>query len=169
MTRPNSTCTPVPPAKAKTSRLGGTPKLARDSRKRSASSVPNISPAELLELGATQTKEHLHSKNTTGKYNGYIKRGRDMLVSICDGRDQGGAGDPDPLAELLLEDEDDMLMDDEPSLNDPELCNAFSGRPSEYTPLAIALILTWECIHQSKGLSTAQGIHAAWIKEYDQL
>lgn len=89
------------------------------------------------------------------------------MQSIFEVRDKGKAGDP--VAELLLDDDEEYLDEDEISLNDPEFRKAFDGRPSKYTPHAIAMILTWECFHQEKGVGTASGIHAAWIKEYDQL
>lgn len=131
------------------------------------SNTEPISAEELLALGTKRTQEHLLAKNTTGKYEGYIKRGKSLLASIFEVRDQRRTNDP--AAELLLEDDEDFMDEDEIHLSDPEFRKAFEGRPSKFTPHAIAMILTWECFHQEKGVGTASGIHAAWIKEYDQM
>jgi hypothetical protein len=48
---------------------------------------PNLS--KLTKLAATKTKQFLHSENTTGKYDGYVKRGKEFLASFVE--DEGNA------------------------------------------------------------------------------
>ncbi|KAH6905934.1 hypothetical protein BKA70DRAFT_1107246 [Coprinopsis sp. MPI-PUGE-AT-0042] len=52
---------------------------------------------------------------------------------------------------------------------DPEFHDAFDGSPKAYTPLAISLYLWWKCIHGSCGIGTADQIHAAFLKHYNDL
>lgn len=58
---------------------------------------------------------------------------------------------------------------DEALLNNDELCGALDGPPVESTPQAIAMFLAFKCFEQDNGKSTADGIHAAFIAEYDYM
>lgn len=90
-------------------------------------------------------------------------------MSVFEERDSESKATKPGSQGLSGEGEDEFIDDDEALLNDPEFRNAFNGHPSKHTPNAIVMFLTWKCFHQGNGISTAQGIHAAFIAEYDQL
>lgn len=143
---------------------------SRAARKKSATASVDVDVSVLQDLAANGTKEHLHSKKTTGGYDRYLKAAREFVESMFQERDSemDGPGGFDPLS--MLDDEDvDKDLDDEVDLSDPEFRNAFDGPPTKYTPHAIRLFLTWKCFHQEKGIQTAQGAHAAFVAEYDAL
>lgn len=152
-----STTTKLAPAKPK-----------RNAKKSAAAGV-DVDINSLQELASNGTKEHLHSKRTTGAYGGYLKAAREFVESMfCERNEANATGGFDPMA--MLDDEDiDHDLDDEVDLSDPEFRNAFNGPPTKFTPHAIRLFLTWKCFHQEKGIQTAKGIHAAFVAEYDAL
>ena len=62
-------------------------------------------------------------------------------------------------------------LNDEVNLGNQDFHKAFDGPPTKYTlhTMTIRLFLTWKCFHQERGIQTAQGIHPAFIAEYDAL
>lgn len=122
----------------------------------------------LQTLAAAKTKKYLKSGNTTEAYQGYIKRGKEFLASFFNeeheaegiwkaGLEQGLSGDGE------------SEIDGKTMLDDEEFRDAFEGCPSNSTPQAIAMFLAFKCFEQGNGKSTADGIHAAFITEYDQM
>lgn len=119
---------------------------------------PTSSVDTLTKLAIDGTKQYLHARKTTEAYDGYVKRGKEFLLSLL-------AGEQSAPGEGLL----DELEDDENILRDPELSKAFDGSPNKSTPQAIAMFLAWKCFEQNKGIVTAEGVHAAFVAEYDQM
>ena len=56
---------------------------------------------------------------------------------------------------------------DENTMEDPDFCHAFEGRPMKCTPQTIAMFLAWKCFAEDNGEATADGIHAAFLAEYN--
>ena len=57
----------------------------------------------------------------------------------------------------------------EEMMRDPEFARALDGPPSKYTPQVIALFLAYHCFNIGDGKSTADGIHATFVYEYDHM
>ena len=120
------------------------------------STSPSGSPITPHSLQAleTQTKEdNLLSKNTTKAYTGYVLAGRHWLEELCSkssteiphGWPLAGTPEEDPKASL-----------------DPDFAHAFDPTPNSHSPQALALYLTFKCVQEKRGRSTAEGIHAAF-------
>lgn len=129
---------------------------------------PASSLQQLKSLTAEKTDQHIKSGKTRGAYNGYITRAKTWLGAFFleegeaerrwkegSGKGLSGDGEGDINNVTLLEDE--------------EFRDAFNGVPSKSTPQAISMFLTFKCFEENKGRSTAEGIHAAFIAEYDKM
>jgi hypothetical protein len=121
----------------------------------------------LQKLAAAKKKQYLHSDNTTGKYNGYVARGKEWLASFSEAEQEAESKWKAGLRHgIFAEGEDEINKN---TMGDPNFCNAFDGPPVECTPQAITMFLAWKCFAQDNGQSTADGIHAAFLAEYNEM
>ncbi|KZP03242.1 hypothetical protein FIBSPDRAFT_1019175 [Athelia psychrophila] len=129
---------------------------------------PASSLQQLKNLTAEKMDQHIKSGKTRNAYNRYITRAKSWLGVFFleegeaerkwkegSGKGLSGDGEGDIDNTTLLEDE--------------EFRDAFDGVPSKSTPQAISMFLTFKCFEENKGRSTAEGIHAAFITEYDKI
>jgi hypothetical protein len=130
---------------------------------------PKPSLSKLTKLAASKTKQFLHSENTTGKYDGYVKRGKEFLASFVEDEGNTEARRKASHVQGLSADGEEEIEGDNMLQSDPEFCHALDGCPVKSTPQAIAMFLAWKCFEQDNGKSTADGIHAAFVAEYDQM
>lgn len=136
--------------------------------RKAAGPKPNLS--KLKELTASNTKQYLHSNNTTEKYDGYVKRGKEFLASFVASEDNAEVSWKAQHTQGLSGDGKDEIRVDETILqSDPKFHHAFDGAPIKATPQALTMFLAWKCFEQDNGKSTADGIHAAFIAYYDQM
>ncbi|KZP05164.1 hypothetical protein FIBSPDRAFT_766273 [Athelia psychrophila] len=137
-------------------------------KKSNTADRPTSSLQQLKNLTAEKTDQHIKSGKTRNAYNGYITRAKSWLGAFFleegeaerkwkegSGKGLSGDGEGDIDNTTLLEDE--------------EFRDAFDGVPSKSTPQAISMFLTFKCFEENKGRSTAEGIHAAFITEYDKM
>jgi hypothetical protein len=150
-----------------------TSKKSTETRAKRGASKTSIGPqsslSTLKKLAHTKKKQYLHSENTTEKYDGYVKRGKEFLQSFFEEESEAEANWKAAADKELSGDGEEEIDEDENLLRDPEFRNAFNGPPVKSTPQAIAMFLAWKCFEQNNGKSTADGIHAAFIAEYDQM
>ena len=67
------------------------------------------------------------------------------------------------------EDNMDIGEGDSDVTMDPEFPTAFTGRPVKCTPVVIAMFMAYKCFTEDLGISTANAIHAAFIRYYDMM
>jgi len=127
---------------------------------------PSSSLATLRKLASDKKRQYLHSNNTTEKYDGYVARGKEWLASFSEEQEAESKWKSASLQGLSSEGEDEIA---ENKMEDPEFSHAFDGPPGKCTPQAIAMFLAWKCFSQDNGQSTADGIHAAFLAEYNEM
>ena len=128
---------------------------------------PSSSLATLRKLASDKKRQYLHSNNTTEKYNGYVARGKEWLASFSEEEQEAESKwKSASLQGLSSEGEDEIA---ENKMEDPEFSHAFDGPPGKCTPQAITMFLAWKCFSQDNGQSTADGIHAAFLAEYNEM
>jgi hypothetical protein len=140
-------------------------RLKRSTSKKSAG--PSASLSTLRKLATTKKKQYLHSDNTTGKYDGYIARAKEWLAAFSkEEHEAESKWKAAPGQGLSAEGEEEFEGSE---MEDPEFCHAFEGPPVQGTPQAIAMFLAWKCFSQDNGQGTADGIHAAFLAEYNAM
>ena len=120
--------------------------------------------ATLWKLATIKKKQYLHSDNTTEKYNGYVTWGKEWLASFSMEEQEAESKWKATPGGLSAEGENEI---DENTMEDPDFCHAFEGCPMKCTPQAIAMFLAWKCFVEDNGEATADGIHAAFLAEYN--
>jgi hypothetical protein len=116
--------------------------------------APAGTPSSLTELRTIKDaskKAHMYSQKTDTTYSGHLKRGRTFLAQLVrdDGLGHDNLLEPDTDAELLSK--------------------AFDNPPNQYSAVALELFLVQRCLKENLGESTAFGIHAAFIRYWDQM
>jgi hypothetical protein len=106
---------------------------------------------ELQNIKKTNHDEHGKPKATKSNYEGYIKRGKEFLALLVEGRRAQGDSSMDGLDTNVLE----KAFDD--------------NQPNEYSATALELYLTEKCFNEGHGKSTANGIHSAWADHWDNM
>jgi hypothetical protein len=116
-------------------------------------------PAAALEHLQINSKaarsQYGNAEKTTKAYAGYFVRGSEFLAEIVGERRKKEAEDaewvcPQGIATDLLE-------------------KAFDNPPNKYSAVALELFITQKCIVENLGKSTAQGIHGAFAKHWDNM
>ncbi|KAF8956169.1 hypothetical protein BDZ97DRAFT_1708433 [Flammula alnicola] len=132
--------------------------------KSSTACQPSKSYAEARKGVSETIRQHGKSQNTTGNYEGYVRRGKEFLAMFAnEGEAANGDiddGDGDRGAES---------PDDADNGMDPCFREAFDGPPIKCTPIAIAMFMGYKCIDENLGKSTASGIQAAFLEYYSKL
>lgn len=105
----------------------------------------------LLQIKATNEEQYGQPERTQKAYRGYIKNGKTFLTELIAKRQQ-----------------DDKSEEDRQETDG--LGEAFNAnRPNKYSAIALELFLTQKCLHEGRGTSTANGIHAAWTSYWDKM
>ena len=109
-------------------------------------------------------RDYKYSQGTRKKYDGFVVRMRVWASSFGPVDDsEGSVVDTLPEMEGLPESERHPLG------MDPEFREAFTGRPKECSPEALALYITLKCLHGDCGLSTADGAYSAMKLYWNEL
>jgi hypothetical protein len=146
------------------------PTCASQASSNKSTTQPKPYLPKLKELAAKKTKQYLHSKNTTEAYDGYVKRGKEFLASFVETEGNAKASWKARPSQGLSGDGEDEIKEDNTLLcSNPNFHRAFDGRPIESTPQAITMFLAWKCFKHENGKATADGIHTAFLTEYNQL
>lgn len=147
-------------------------KKSKAAQKKSSSEAPAAPPslAKLQVLGKQKTSEYLHAHNTNVKYQQQAANAQKWLAgffaqeeeaekggSLTSGAVQPGHGESSSESESL------------PLFRDPEFRTALTGPPVKCTPTAVAMYLVYKCFEQDLKNATAVQIHAALIRQYDQM
>lgn len=114
-----------------------------------------MSAPELEQLEVQAKDENLLSGNTVRAYIGYINAGRRWLSSLC-AREAVQVPSGSPFLPGATDSEDLNL------LPNSEFSHAFDNIPNQHSPAALALFLSFKCLEENRGRSTAEGIHAAF-------
>lgn len=158
-------------ASKKSSKANGDhPSSARKRSTSKKSMGPASSLLSLQRLAKEQTKQYTKANRTTENYDAYVRRGKQWLAGLlmdekgAEEQWKSGAGEG-----LSGEGEDDEIDPNKNLMADPEFRNAFDGLPGKCTPQAIAMFLAYKCFEENNKKSTADGIHTAFISEYDHM
>lgn len=158
---PKANKSPAVPAEVKKPRKRTTSKKAKG---------PSTSLDSLIKINAAGKTQHLKAARTREAYKGYLRRAKEFLATLveteCNAETEGNS---EPIGELSGEGEQDEVDKTEEMMRDPEFARALDGAPSKYTPQVIALFLAYHCFDVGDGKSTADGIHAAFVYEYDHM
>jgi hypothetical protein len=136
-----------------------TPTTAMVARRSTAASTSKRSPIKAaptisqLEAGKKAGKKrYRNAKKTDEAYLGYIKRGKEFLVKLVKGLgDHGEDGKPVSKTKLM------------------RYTEAFENPPNEFSAEMLEHWLVQKCFNEDLGKSTADGIHAAFIRYWDNM
>ncbi|EPQ55680.1 hypothetical protein GLOTRDRAFT_128893 [Gloeophyllum trabeum ATCC 11539] len=147
---------------------------AKAAGKKAKSNLPSTPAtlAKLQVLGKEKTDEYLHARNTTIKYQQQANNAQKWLASFF--AEEKAAEREGLVAGLVQPGKGESLAGLEKTesaslFRDPEFQRALDGPPGQYTPTAISMYLVYKCFEQDLKNSTAVQIHAALIREYDQM
>lgn len=118
---------------------------------------------------ASKANIHKHSsaENTNAAYAGYIKRARQWIARFTPS-DKPAASSSQP--EPVNDDDCPSYIDDVNPTMDPDFPKAFDeSGPNQWTPLAIAMHMSFKCFDENKGKSTGESIRAACKQYYTTL
>jgi hypothetical protein len=108
------------------------------------------------EIQAIRDKDkanHMHAKKTKSKYRGYIRQGRKFLADMI--TEMTSSGDKDQ-------------FDDEIDLE--QFAKAFTEPgPNKYSVQALEAFLVQKCLKEGCGVSTRDGIHAAFKRHWEDM
>jgi hypothetical protein len=125
--------------------------------------------ASLQHLAKKKNEQYLYSENTTNSYEGQVKRAKEFLATFFEaerGAEAEWKGGDSPKMWGVGE---EAIAASKDLSDDPELPRAFNDPPVKCTPLAITMFLAYKCFEEDRGLSTADSIHAAFIRYYNQI
>jgi hypothetical protein len=110
----------------------------------------------LREICAAEKGAHLKAKKTIEAYKGHTKRGFEFLATLAGSlRQTPGKAQP--------------LWREHGSFDVDEFERAFVGPPNRYSATALESFLVEKCLNQGLGISTADGIHAAFKQLWDEM
>ena len=130
-------------------------------------------------MATNAKKKHGKAESTTNGYDGHVRRGMEWLATFAqeeqecvEERWQAEEGEKLSVDEDDEEDKEDNMdigEGDSDVTMDPEFPTAFTGPPVKCTPVAIAMFMAYKCFMEDLGISTANAIHAAFIRYYDTM
>lgn len=118
---------------------------------------------------ASKANIHKHSsaENTNTAYAGYIKRGREWIARFIPSDKPTSPSQPEPVNNS---NDCPSYVDDVNPTMDPDFPKAFDeSGPNRWTPLAIAMHMSFKCFDENKGKSTGESIRAAFKQYYTAL
>ena len=156
---------------------------SRNQSKPSKKSTKKVSPkqtyASIQKTATNAKKKHGKAESTTNGYDGHVRRGMEWLATFAQEEQerveeqwQAEEGEKLSVDEDDEEDKEDITDIGEGGSDvtmDPEFPTAFTGPPVECTPVAIAMFMAYKCFTEDLGISTANAIHAAFIRHYDMM
>ena len=128
---------------------------SRTTKKKKAAR-PAASFELLQEICTAEKGVHLKAKKTMEAYKGHTKRGFEFLAILTSSlRQTPGKSQP--------------LWRAHGSFDIDEFERAFHGLPNRYSVTALESFLVEKCLNQGLGVSTADGIHAAFKRLWDEM
>jgi hypothetical protein len=115
--------------------------------------LPSLSDLEAAKEAGK--KKYRNAQKTDSTYLGYIKRGKEFLEKIVDALRQTG-----PKGEERVEDWEVRIK---------RCAEAFENPPNEYSVGMLEHWMVQKCFNEDLGRSTAEGIHAAFIRHWDSM
>ena len=115
-----------------------------------------MSLAELQRAKEAAIKEHRGSKKTQSDYARYVQRGKDFLEALVAEKRKNQDSNEGLTSEVTWIDPDEL-----------ELC--FSNPPNKLSAMALENFLVQKCLTEDLGVNTASGIHAAFIRYWDDM
>jgi hypothetical protein len=114
-----------------------------------------VNLAELQRAKEAAIKQHRGSKKTQCDYARYVRRGKDFLEAL--------------VAEKRKNQDNEGLMSEATWINPDELEKCFSNPPNKLSAMALENFLVQKCLTEDLGVNTASGIHAAFIRYWDDM
>jgi hypothetical protein len=105
---------------------------------------------DLHALRNQKVDQHITREKTDTNYNSYIKRGKQFLKDLVTDRHEQGVTSAQGVPTKELE-------------------QAFTGLPSKWSYYALNLFITQKCFAENCQQSTADGIHAAFCRYWDEM
>lgn len=122
--------------------------------------VQMLSITELDHMKQESKKQHGSSVKTVANYQGYVTRGKQWLEDIVKGSQNQNIFDC-PRGTPESGDKGKWKW------TKYDLVHAFDPEPTRASPWALASFLTFKCFQENRGASTADGVHAAFKKYWD--
>ena len=130
---------------------------------------PASSLDSLVKINTAGKSQHLRATQTREAYDTYMGRAREFLSTLEETEHNAKAENRSKRNDELSGEGEEEIDDMEEMMRDPEFAKALEGPPSKYTPQVITLFLAYHCFEIGNKKSTAEGIHAAFVHEYDHL
>ncbi|KAK7057802.1 hypothetical protein R3P38DRAFT_3546631 [Favolaschia claudopus] len=124
-------------------------------RKKKDSEKQSVTGQTLAQNTRDARAKYTNAENTTKAYGGYLARGDEFLAAVVEERRQRREKDPDWVCEQGID--TDLLA------------KAFSKPPNQHSAIALEMFITQKCLVEGLGKSTADGIHGAYAKYWDNM
>jgi hypothetical protein len=121
------------------------------SKRKKPTAVPSL--PELEKVRDAGKKRYKNAKRTDDAYVGYIKRGKEFLKKVVEGRRRAESDEP------ALE----------WGIKTDKIAVAFEDPPNEYSAMMLEHWIVQKCFSDGLGQSTADGIHAAFVRYWDNM
>jgi hypothetical protein len=118
---------------------------------KSKAAVPSL--AELKRVKELGKKKYKNAQWTDSAYEGYKKHGKDFLAKVVEGRRKAESEEP---ALEWRKETDKMAL-------------AFENPPNKYSAMMLEHWIVHKCFNKGLGQSTVDGIHAAFIRYWDNM
>jgi hypothetical protein len=124
----------------------------RIKRGKQLQAAPNLD--DLNKTRDAGKKKHMFAEGTDGNYSGHLDRGFRFLASLIEEK------------KTSAESSEEGFFDQD--INIDEMAKAFNLVPNKYSAPMLELFLVQKCMTENCTQSTAHGIHAAFIRFWDQ-
>ncbi|KAJ7202670.1 hypothetical protein C8J57DRAFT_1622701 [Mycena rebaudengoi] len=117
--------------------------------------IATAATAQLRQQKDDMREEFSNAKTTKAAYSGYLSRGRVIVA--------------DSVKERRAKEKEDPSWKCPENIDTDLLAKALEGPPNRHSVYALELVLTQKCGVEGHGKSTAEGIHGAFAKYWDEL
>ncbi|KAG1893196.1 uncharacterized protein F5891DRAFT_1196726 [Suillus fuscotomentosus] len=138
-------------------------------RKRRKGAQPVESNTTLLAINQIKEQakhKHKHAQATRKSYDGYVARGQTWLKThFSNTPDTSGS----TAKEQDSESSESLMVAVGDAYEDPAFREALEKTPNRHSDKALALLISYKCFHEDCGMSTCEGLSAAFKKLWEEV
>lgn len=135
-------------------------------RRKGAQPVENNTTLPAIHRIKEQAKhKHKHAQATRKSYDGYVARGQRWLKTHFSNPPDTGSGRTKGQGS---ESSESFMVAIGDAYEDPAFGEALEKTPNKHLDKALALLISYKCFHEDCGMSTCEGLSAAFKKLWEE-